>query len=633
MFAAIFIPDFPAEAIVRVEPELRERAVAVVEGIPPLLHIVACNQRAREAGVAAGMAPLEAEGHLAGHVSAGGWGALQIRRRSPVQEMAAHAALLDCACAFSPRVEDNTTAPDIVVLDLQGLDRLFGPPVKIARELARRISEFGLATRVAVAANIETAVYAARGFAGVSLIPPGQEAERLGELPVATLWAGSGVSAGRTVADERAAEMLDTLARWGVRTFRALAALPESAVRQRLGEAGVQWQRLARGEGSRPLVPAEPPLKFEEAVEPEYPVVLLEPLAFLLNRMLEQLCARLAARALAAGEISLQLESIWDLGFGISDLPDGSRRQENCRSLAIARDDKAIRNPKSEIPNPKFHDYVLRFPVPMADPKVLLKLLQLELQAKPPAAPVKKIFLAAEPISPRFTQGGLFLPAAPEPEKLEVTLARIRNIVFRFPFPVSRNSGQWSVVSGQQDRAEECTFTGNRKPEMGNSRVGVAELLDTHRPDAFRMRKFNTPVPRFPFSVSRKTHDAPSAGNPPRRATGNFFARTVLRRFRPPRPARVKLENGCPKTVSGSPFPVSRGRVSERAAGNGQRATGNVSVVWAAGPWQESGEWWSENPWAREVWDVAVDQAGALVLYRIFRDVMRDEWFVEASFD
>src|SRR2546429_6635127 len=38
---------------------------------------------------------------------------------------------------------------------------------------------------------------------------------------------------------------------------------------------------------------------FEEAIELEHPLVLLEPLAFLLARMLEQLCARLSARALA----------------------------------------------------------------------------------------------------------------------------------------------------------------------------------------------------------------------------------------------------------------------------------------------------------------------------------------------
>ena len=47
MFACIYVPDFPVEAIVRAEPLLRERAVAVLEGKPPLVRVVALNEKAR----------------------------------------------------------------------------------------------------------------------------------------------------------------------------------------------------------------------------------------------------------------------------------------------------------------------------------------------------------------------------------------------------------------------------------------------------------------------------------------------------------------------------------------------------------------------------------------------------------
>ena len=72
--------------------------------------------------------------------------------------------------------------------------------------------------------------------------------------------------------------------------------MPEIALSERLGQEGIRLQQLARGCSSRSLVPVEPPLIFEEAIELEYPLVLLEPLAFLLGRLLEQLCARLGAR-------------------------------------------------------------------------------------------------------------------------------------------------------------------------------------------------------------------------------------------------------------------------------------------------------------------------------------------------
>ena len=106
---------------------------------------------------------------------------------------------------------------------------------------------------------------------------------------------------------------LEILERWGIRNLRALAALPDMALSERLGQEGIRLQQLACGCISRTLVPVETPLVFEEAVELEYPLMLLEPLAFLLSRLLEQLCARLSARALATQELHLRfdLETEW----------------------------------------------------------------------------------------------------------------------------------------------------------------------------------------------------------------------------------------------------------------------------------------------------------------------------------
>src|SRR3954471_19379861 len=104
-FACIYVPDFPVEAILRAEPELRSKAVAVVEGKPPLEKISRGNEDARRAGISAGMTKLQAE--LCDNVVLRDW--------SESQETAAHQALLDCAHSFSPRVEDF--APDTLLLD------------------------------------------------------------------------------------------------------------------------------------------------------------------------------------------------------------------------------------------------------------------------------------------------------------------------------------------------------------------------------------------------------------------------------------------------------------------------------------------------------------------------------------
>src|SRR5215475_3574354 len=98
-FACIFVPDFPAEAIVRAEPELRAQAVAVLEGNPPLQKVFAVNEKARRRGVEPGMTKIQLEPFTE----------IVLRPRSALQETVAHAALLDGAQSFSPRVEDTAS--------------------------------------------------------------------------------------------------------------------------------------------------------------------------------------------------------------------------------------------------------------------------------------------------------------------------------------------------------------------------------------------------------------------------------------------------------------------------------------------------------------------------------------------
>ena len=574
-FACIYVPDFPMEAVVRAEPALREQAVAVLAGKPPLVKVFAANESARDRGVEPGMSKLQAE------CCSG----VALRPRSLLEETAAHAALLDGAQSFSPRLED--TAVDTVILDLAGLERLFGAPAQIARDLARRVCDLGLEANVAVAANADAAMHAARGFPGVTVIPQGKEAERLGDLPVDVLLAGfrsqeSGVGSqrknGANADQDRALEILETLDRWGVRNFRTLAALPEVALSERLGQEGLRLQRMARGATQRSLVLTEAALSFEEAAELEYPVALLEPLAFILNRLLEQLCARLSARALATNELRLRLQLDPSGDEETSNSPQSHKDTEEIDDLKI--EDCRLETqqlPSSPRTNADVHGFnrqskivnrqciyarALHLPVPMLNAKTFLKLLQLELQAHPPGAPVSKIWLAAEPVRPRAAQAGLFLPLSPEPEKLELTLARLAGVV-------------------------------------GEGRAGSPEILDTHRPESFRLRHFAPAAPR---------HD--------RQWPETSAPLTALRLFRPPLRASVLLHAGAPVRITSAIQPEVRGE-----------------IVWAAGPWRASGEWWKENTWGREEWDVILQNETGAALYRLYRDTASGQWFVEGTYD
>ena len=109
------------------------------------------------------------------------------------------------------------------------------------------------------------------------------EAKFLGSLPVAQL--------------APSAELQETLERWGIRRFQDLAALPPLGIAERLGSEGLKLRELARGEADRKLVPLQEPERFEDQIEPDYPVDLLEPLLFLVARLLNGLSTRLATRA------------------------------------------------------------------------------------------------------------------------------------------------------------------------------------------------------------------------------------------------------------------------------------------------------------------------------------------------
>jgi protein ImuB len=511
----MFVPDFPVQAVVRQDPDLRNKPVAILQGAPPLTKVFAANHAARSRGVELGMTKLQME-------TCGG---MEWRWRSSSQESTAQAALLDCAWTISPRIEEcrsGTDLPGTVVLDIAGCEKLFGSHQKIADDLKRIAAEVGLEANVSIAGNPEAAICAARGFAGITLIPQGKESDYLGSLSLPAL----GIPA----------ELLETLHRWGIRTCSEFAALPEIAVIERLGQPGQHWQRLSRGSDPRQLLAKDFPTHFEECMETEFPVDLLESLLFVVNRLLDQLCLRLRMHILATTEVKITLTL----------QPDDLRNKE-----------------------PVLHIRTLRLPMPVAQPNVLLKLLQLDLQAHPPSAPVTAVHISAVPTRSRTRQLGLFLPLSPEPEALEITLARIQSTV-------------------------------------GEGRVGSPALVDSHKPDAFQQNRFVLPEASLKHCFKERP------------------AKAALRIYRPPLAADVQLQDKQPATIS-----CGSSRQPILAFAGPTKTNGEW---WSETPWARE-EWDVLVPALRPKFqpDAPVKQENAL--YRIYRDLHSKRWFVEGIYD
>jgi protein ImuB len=88
---------------------------------------------------------------------------------------------------------------------------------------------------------------------------------------------------------------------------------------------------------------------------------------------------------------------------------------------------------------------------------------------------------------------------------------------------------------------------------------------------------------------------------------------------------------------------VARGCPTQISAWDKQRSV-HGKVISLAGPWRTTGDWWRNDRWARDEWDLALESASGVkksegyakqhqVLYRVYRELSSGDWFVEGSYD
>jgi protein ImuB len=510
VIACLFVPLFPLAARLRSEPELKGEAVAIFEGNGNAARVVASTRKARRAGIAPGMTLPQARGRMPGLVARG---------RDAECERAASEALLEVAESFSPRVED--AGEGVVFVDLDGHARIRkqktgGGTKELAADMIRAAEKAGLPARTGVAASKLAARVAAGLPDSPTVVAEGEEAAFLAPLPLEKL--------------APQLEIAATLDRWGLSTIGELAKLPEGEVASRLGEFGRALHMSARGLDPQPLEPWVPPPSFTEGMDLEWPLATLEPFLFLANAALERLLARLESRALSCTrlEVTLKLD------------PDG----HDARAIAL--------------------------PAPTRDAKTLLTLVRLELEARPPGAPVAGFVFSAHPDAPRRAQLSLFGPAALSPDRLATTIARLAAL-------------------------------------LGADRVGSPRAVDGHRPERYASTGYASPPP-------------PKLRSPAKNGRGLLSVRVL----RPP----VALEVIVSPDAAGAGLVPARPTSIQSPPDAAPLISGSVRV--ASGPWSLENGWWTEAPADRDYWDIELSDGG---LYRIYRDRTGNEWFADGVYD
>lgn len=128
----------------------------------------------------------------------------------------------------------------------------------------------------------------------------------------------------------------------------------------------------------------------------------------------------------------------------------------------------------------------------------------------------------------------------------------------------------------------------------GPGHVGSLLPADSHRPEACRHAEFAPPPP-----------PAAAPQLPARAVTA-----IVIRALRPPQPVEVLCQRGIPEFVRGREL--------------------SARVVSIAGPWRRQGEWWSEQAFNRDYYEMALADGG---VYRVFCDRASQQWFVDGVYD
>jgi protein ImuB len=490
MFAAAVIQDFSLYAVLRHEPDLASRPAALLQDDSKKARIAAVSPAAWQAGATAGMTATQAKARC---------GSLAFRIRSEAQEASAQEVLLECAYGSAAFIE--STAPGVCTMDLRGLEslRMGGSALqKWGHELVERLAIFALPARVGVAETPGLALHAAR--VAEPFLAIDNPDEFWAKLPIGAL--------------ELEPDLASVLQKWGIRTAAQFLKLGKDRAGERLGAAGLALFESMRTDAVRPLKLTTPREQFEEFFEFQEPVETLEPLLFLVRRLLEQLCFRIEPRGMVAQKLQLAL------------LLDSGRA----------------------------HDRTLEIPSPTREVEALFRIAHNYLENVRTDSPLKGVRLRVEPAASEARQFQLFETAVRNPNRFYETIGRLGAL-------------------------------------LGAENVGRPVVESSHKPDDVRMEPIRA-----------------EAGKPQEPAAEKAKMRgLMLRRFRPPLRAAVRLRETEPVFVESSEF------------------TGGIAQ--SAGPWRISGQWW-ENGWQREEWDVQT-KGGAL--YRLCRD--GTEWFVEGAYD
>ena len=261
---------------------------------------------------------------------------------------------------------------DGILFDVSGLERLVGKSNRIEQKILEQLQKQNIAGSIAVAATVETAALLARQGDGLTSV---QSPDKFQQLPLASLSIEQ--------------DTLNIFSELGLRRVEDLLAVPKDDLINRYGRTFSNVVDVIEQKGRQLLTPNVKDNQISWSYHLDSPVEDFEQLIFLLNHGLEKLFGDIARLALSTEQLDISFK---------------------------------LRNKTSKA-------YEIKTSFPTLERAFWLKLVNLRVALDPPESDIIAVNVVAHFTKPRPAQKGLYAVSRPEPERLLLTVNKLKKLV------------------------------------------------------------------------------------------------------------------------------------------------------------------------------------------------------------
>jgi len=437
-----------------------------------------------------------------------------------------HDALLSVAKQFSYGIE---ILEDGILFDVSGLQNLIGDSNKISQKILDEVKKNSISGSIAVAGTADTAALLARGNNGATYIA---SSDNFHQLPLENLLIEN--------------DTLNVFHDLGIKSISDLRQVPKDDLINRYGQRFKNILDVIEQKGSRLLTPNIKENNVSWNYQLDFPVDDFEQLIFILNHGLDKL-----------------LNEVSQYGFSTEHL-----------DLAFKLQNKTERI------------YEIKTSFPTLEKTFWLKLINLRISLDPPESEIMAMHVTSHFTPPRPAQRGLYAVSRPDPERLLLTVNKLKKLVGE------ENVG---VAVLQDQRIEKAFALDAEAIPVGNAECGTRNAESSSAPSS----DFNeTPDSDNSDSAFRVPHSAFRSVQHPVIAFSYF---------NPPVPAEVLVRD---KKLIFIRTRFFSGRVAEYS-----------------GVWKANSKWWDRS-WKTQEWDVEIKDHGVYRLCKVGKD-----WFLAGEYD